>query len=533
MPKEMMTSRGKVEVLWEPPPIQMQKDDPKDFKKTRVAAYCRVSTDLDEQTESFELQERHYTRLIMNTPGWRLAGIYVDQGITGTQRIQRIGFQRMIRHCEEGKIDRIVCKSISRFARNTMDFLETVRMLKELNISVVFEKEGIDTLSVQSEFLLSTIAAIAQEESRSISENMGWAFKQRFQSGIPVFKRILGYDIQGKGCEKEILINEKEAAIVREIYRLALEGMGFTAIARIMMKKGYQTVSRKNEWTLDSVKGILVNERYTGDVLCQKTYTADYLTHKCLRNKGEKQQYLIENHHPAIIDYETFEAVQRMISKNKTGKTIMKNVYPLSGKITCGNCGATYHRYSSECYPSWRCSKSLKDSNRCSTRRIREETLQKVLLKAFDKRYDFANESVLHKLKLDIKRLQDNDNIERSRVILKRELAEVLSQELHSKDEARTTAIEKRMEIEEKLKIQEQYWSLIEKDRSYRAKALKRLDNLSRGENRMRIFLEQFDIEYMRAWVIGITILSPISFSIRWFDDTQDTVTINDDGGKR
>ncbi len=181
----------------------------------------------------------------MNTPAWRLAGIYADQGISGTQMIHRTGFQRMMRHCNEGKIDRIICKSISRFARNTMDLLDSVRELKELGISVIFEKEGIDTMAVQSEFILSTIAAIAQEESRSISENMTWAFKKRFQQGVPMFKKILGYDVSGRGKDRKISINEAASGVVKEVYDEFLKGKGYTEIARLMMSKGYKNLGVK------------------------------------------------------------------------------------------------------------------------------------------------------------------------------------------------------------------------------------------------------------------------------------------------
>ena len=527
--KEFYMDNDKVEVLWDQPVEQKYKNEQsEELKALRVAAYCRVSTDLEEQKESFELQEQYYSRLIHNTPGWQLVGIYVDEGITGTQRSRRIGFQRMMRHCEEGKIDRILCKSISRFARNTIDLLDTVRALKELNISVVFEKECIDTLSVQSEFVLSTIAAIAQDESRSISENMMWSFKKRFQRGIPVFRRILGYNIDMQGKEKKVTINQEEAIIVHEIFDLGLEGMGYTAIARIMMQKGYLTAEGRSEWTLDSVKGILINERYTGDALCQKTYTPDYLTHKCKRNSGEYRQYLIENHHPGIISREIFSAVQVLVAKNKTGNTIERNVYPLSGRVICGDCGATYHRYYSSNNASWRCSRSLKNNNLCSTQRIRESQFESTMLKAFQIRYDLKDKNILHKLKIDIKRLQDDDNIERSRVISKRELTQALSKEVHSVNAELETAIDKRILIEEKLKRQEQFWSLIEKDRGYRAKTLAWLDQILISENRMNAFFEQLNIMYMRAWVIGITVLSPISISIQWFDNTKTMINPND-----
>jgi len=527
MQKEFITDQGRVEVRWKPPVEQKPiYEQPEQLKTIRVAAYCRVSTDLEEQNDSFELQERYYTRLICNTPGWSFGGIYADCGITGTQRSQRMGFERMMRHCEEGKISRILCKSISRFARNTMDLLDTVRILKEQNISVLFEREGIDTLSVQSEFILSTIAAIAQEESRSISENMIWSFRKRFEQGIPVFKRILGYNTEGKGHKKRITINKEEAAIVCEIYDLALKGIGYIEIARIMMRKGYKTV-RGSEWTLDSVKGILVNERYTGDVLCQKTYTVDYLTHDCKRNSGERQQYLIENHHLGIISREMYEAVQKLVVKGKTGKKRKRTIYPLSGRVICGRCGATYYRYYSN-NASWRCSRSLNKSILCNTKRILEPQLERIMIKAFEVRYGLSDKSIVHKLKSDIQRLQENDNIEYSRVILKRKLTEALTNEFCADNEAREVVHTKRILIEEKIEQQEQFWILLEKDRGYRIKTLKWLDQLPHGETRIAVFLQQLNIDYMRAWVIGITILSPFSFAIKWFDNTETKVEVDD-----
>lgn len=525
----------KVEVLWDKTKYTgLDNKEEKVAKVLRVAAYCRVSTDLEEQNESFEMQEKYYTRFILNNPGWRLAGIYADRGISGTQKSQRIGFQRMMRHCEEGKIDRIICKSISRFARNTMDSLDSIRSLRAWGISVYFEKEGIDTLSVQSEFLLSTIAAIAQEESRAISENMGWAFKKRFEKGVPVFKKILGYDVSGKGANRKIKINKKEAKVVKEVFNEALTGKGYTEIARIMMAKGYAQLNGKTEWTIDTVKGILTNERYKGDVLCQKTYTADYLTHKTVRNNGEKKQYYIENHHPAIIDSDLFDEVQSILArgkaKSKAGRE--KTVYPLSGRLRCGDCGANYHRYNTYSYGRWACSRRNKGRNLCSAKSIAEADIEKAMRRALEAKYDFTDEFVIHKMKLDIKRIQEDDNVERIRVILKREIRELVSQSLRAKGDELQILELKAAETEEKLKELEVYWVLLEKDREKRALALEWLDTLPRHEHRLATFFKELNIEYLRAWVIDVTILSPISFTIKWYDNTLSNVSLeNEEGG--
>lgn len=518
----------RVEVLWaDVNPIGLDKNELKLVKPLRVAAYCRVSTELEEQNESFEMQEKYYTRLIMNTPAWRLAGIYADQGISGTQKIHRTGFQRMMRHCNEGKIDRIICKSISRFARNTMDLLDSVRELKELGISVIFEKEGIDTMAVQSEFILSTIAAIAQEESRSISENMTWAFKKRFQQGVPMFKKILGYDVSGRGKDRKISINKPEARIVKEVYDEFLNGKGYTEIARFMMSKGNKNLGGKSEWTLDTVKGILTNERYKGDVLCQKTYTENYLSHKTLRNKGEKKQYYIKNHHQEIIDRDVFDKVQNIIGSTKaSSKSKQRIVYPLSGRISCGVCGANYHRYNASNYARWICSRRNKDKKLCSAKSVSESDLEKAMLKALDLRYDFSGEHFIHRMKLDIKRIHDFDDIERKRVILKREIREVISQSIKTKDEELLRLESKKEELEQSLMDLEAYWSLLEKDRDKRAATLTWMEALPRNEHKLAAFFKELNIEYMRAWVIGVKILSPISFAVEWFDNSMTQVEL-------
>lgn len=515
--------------MWDQPDYHVNSYDGSDLGKyIRVAAYCRVSTELDEQIESFEMQEQYYTRLILSRPSWKLMGIYADKGISGTQRKQRIGFERMIRHCEEGKIDRIICKSISRFARNTVDLLETVRKLKQLGIGVIFEKEGIDTLSIESEFILSTIAAIAQDESRSISENMTWSFKKRFQQGIPVFKRILGYNIEKKGVKKVITINEKEAAIVREIYDLKLKGMNYTDIARLMIKKGYKNIRGNNEWSFDLIKGILTNERYTGDVLCQKTYTENYITHKTKRNNSAVKQYFIENHHPPIISREMFNKVQELISSNnKVCKKSMKVSYPFSGRVLCGKCGAKYHRYIPGKNAKWKCCRSIKSHLLCDCEPISENALQSALIEAFDIRYNFSlnKTSSIYKLELDIKRLQEYDDIERSRVLLKKELLEALHNEIH--DTNNHDIQQKRLDIEHKMEAKEKFWTLLEKDRSFRTDALEWINGLPYGKERMEVFIEQFNMKYMRAWVVEVTVLSPVVFTIKWFDDTETRIKLN------
>jgi len=522
---ESNVTKSQVEIRWKPPIEEISASQlPKQPHIVRVAAYCRVSTDLDTQLDSFEIQKRHFMSLVHNTPNWQLVGIYTDQGITGTQRSKRIGFQRLLRHCEEGKIEKILCKSISRFSRNTTDLLEVINSLKERNISVIFEEEGIDTLSLQSEFVLSAIGAIAQEESRSISENNMWANTNRFQQGIPVFKRILGYNIEKNANEKIITINEEEAIIVREIFDLALQGMGYLAISRLMIEKGNKTAKGKNEWGGGTVTGILKNERYTGDVLCQKTYTTDYLTHVEKRNYGERQQYLIENHHPGIISHEIFEKVQSVLpSKRKViRKRINKN--PFSGRVICGECGATYYLVYLSLNSRWRCSRSIKSSELCSSISIFEKQLEGVMKKAFELRYDISNKYILHKIKMDMLRLHENDDFESRRINLNNKLTAALKMENRTSGEEHDIIKLKRLELEERVQDIEQYWCFIEEDRSYRIKVLEWFDKLPKNEKMLDVFLQQLNFEYIRAWVISITVGPLGSYDIRWSDDTRTNV---------
>ncbi|MHB1151379.1 MAG: recombinase family protein [Eubacteriales bacterium] len=496
----------------------------------RVAAYCRVSTNLDNQIDSFEMQERYYSTLIRSKPGWRLAGIYSDQGISGTQKKNRTGFQRMMRHCEEGKIDRILCKSISRFARNTVDMLDTIRILKYYQISVIFEKENIDTLSMQSEFIISTIAAIAQEESRSISENMQWSFKKRFESGEPVFKRLLGYNMYRENGKKVLSINNEEAEIVREIYQLALEGFGYTDISRKLIMLKRKTLKGDYEWSIDLIKGILTNERYTGDVICQKTYTVNYLKHMKKRNNGEVSQYLIENHHDAIITRDTFMKVQEFLELNKSHK-ISQMTYPLSSRLICGSCGAKLHRYNPKSYPKWRCSKNNKSVLLCSMETTFESFIESAVKKAFLEKYNPMKQNYIDKLIAKLNQMQNYDNVERDRIILKRQINQAFKNELKDNKENETVSLSIRTGFEQKLIEKEELWMLLEEDRYYRQNTIQWLENLPNGKAKKQTFLHELNIEYLRAWVISMKILSPISFSLKWSDETETEVIMDEPEG--
>lgn len=327
--------------------------------KKKVAAYIRVSTDSSDQENSYEIQERHFNQLLSGNAGWVSAGIYSDYGLSGTNGEKRTGFRRLLRHCREGRIDRVVCKSISRFARNTSDFMSALKMMSDYDVTILFEKEALDTAEPASAFILTTLGAIAQEESRSISENIRWGMEKRFPRGDVRNQKLYGYHYSGEVVTTEsgyqykaIEIVEEEAAVVRRIFQLVAGGVPYKKIARLFNIEGipapvsFYTEKRKSHavrgqlysnieegWTARHISQIVRRERYAGDVLIQKTYTLDYLTHQIKQNKGEVTQYLVENHHPAIISRGLYEKAQSgIIYPSESGRKVMTQKYSIEFK---------------------------------------------------------------------------------------------------------------------------------------------------------------------------------------------------------
>lgn len=307
-------------------------------EKLRVAAYCRVSTDSDEQETSFETQVEVYEKKIRANPAWEYAGVYTDEGITGTKASKRPGFQKMIKDAEEGKIDRIITKSISRFARNTLDCIGYVRHLKDIGTTILFEKENIDTGSAYSEMLLTVLAAFAQEESRSISANITWGVRKRFEEGQERWANVFGYRKDFDTGETYIIV-EEEAKVVRLIFDLYEKGLSTSKIGKELQKRGILTPAGKVVWEGALVRSILVNDKYCGDLILQKYVTKDHLTHAFVKNDGEEApMYYIKDHHKAIVSREQFNRVQRILeyrNKKKNGY----DTYPLGDKLRCPYCG--------------------------------------------------------------------------------------------------------------------------------------------------------------------------------------------------
>lgn len=357
-------------------------------QKKRVAAYARVSTDSDEQFTSYEAQVDFYTRYIQSNPEWEFVAVYADEGITGTNTKKREGFNRMIQDALAGKIDLILTKSISRFARNTVDSLTTIRQLKEKGIEAYFEKENIYTLDAKGEVMLTIMSSLAQEESRSISENVTWGKRRSMEDGkfSLAYKHFLGYEKGDDGLPK---IVEEEAKIVRKIYELFLAGNTVRAIASQLTNEGIPTPSGKVRWSVSTIMSILQNEKYKGDALLQKTYTVDFLSKTIKKNNGEIPQYYIQNSHPAIIDPDTFELVQNEIKRRRPGRRQLHKNSPFTAKIICGECGAYYGRkvwHSGTKYRSyiWRCNRKYNDDILCTTPNLREEEIKDAFVTAFN-----------------------------------------------------------------------------------------------------------------------------------------------------
>lgn len=359
--------------------------------KKRVCAYCRVSTDTEEQLSSYETQVSYYEDYIKKRPDWEFSGIYADEGITGTNTKKRTDFHRMIDDCLLGKIDMIITKSISRFARNTLDCLQYVRMLKDKGIGVYFEKENIDTLDAKGEVLLTILSSLAQDESRSISENTRWGITRRFQKGkVRVnHTKFMGFDKDENG---ELIVNEQEAVHMRRVVDEYLNGgKGLRKIKKGLEADGILTATGGTVWHEAVIKKMLQNEKLAGDALLQKTITVDFLTHKRVKNEGQVPQYFVENSHPAIISKETFQAVQREMERRSQlrgdkDRSRYTNRYPFSGKIVCGACGKKFTRkyWGAGKYkkPIWICRTRMEEGKKgCSMPTLDEDKLQKTFVR--------------------------------------------------------------------------------------------------------------------------------------------------------
>lgn len=381
-------------------PAKSSEENKQAAKCLRVAAYCRVSTDDEEQKTSYEAQIGYYTEKINQNPEWQMAGIFADEGITGTQAKKRPEFLKMIRLCRQRKIDMVLTKSLSRFARNTVDSLNYIRELKALGIAVIFEKENINTLETDTEMMLTIMSCFAQAESESISKNVSWGIRQSFKNGnVPMqYARLLGYK-KGDGGNAEIIPDEAE--VVREIYRCYLDGMSMNLIADRLNEKGLTTKGSGSPYRKTVVQRILTNEKYTGDALLQKTYVTDCITKKTRKNNGELPMYLVKNHHEPIISRSDFNRVQEEMARRSAKRTIADKLtktgqgkysakYALSELLICGECGEHYRRvtWTAKGFKEikWRCVSRIQyGKKKChSSPTVDEQALHRAIVSAIN-----------------------------------------------------------------------------------------------------------------------------------------------------
>lgn len=369
-------------------------------RQKRVAAYCRVSTDQEEQLTSYEAQCAYYTEKIMTNPEWSLAGIFADEGITGTSTKKRERFKKMISLCRRGKIDMVLTKSISRFARNTVDCLAYIRELKELGIPVIFEKENINTMTTDSEIVITMLGGFAQAESESISQNVRWGLRQSFKQGKVTFqyKRMYGYE---RGEDDQPRVIPEQAVVIRRVFETYLAGSSVRDIKMTLEAEGIPAAGGKPAWSVSALQNLLRNEKYTGDALLQKTYIENCISKKMKKNNGELPKYLVKNHHEAIITHDLFERVQVEIARRagkrrvsgKDGQMEQSRYsgrYALTELLICGHCGSPYKRVTwtvgGQKRIVWRCSSRLSYGKKyCSeSPTIPEEALHAAILSALN-----------------------------------------------------------------------------------------------------------------------------------------------------
>ena len=478
--------------------------------KLRVAAYCRVSTDSDEQATSYDAQVEHYTEFIQKNPEWEFAGIYADDGISGTNTQKREDFNRMIDDCEAGNIDMIITKSISRFARNTLDCLKYIRQLKDKNIPVFFEKEAINTMDAKGEVLITIMVSLAQQESQSLSQNVKLGLQFRYQNGqVQVnHNHFLGYT---KDADGNLIIDPEQAEVVKRIYREYLEGYSMDRIAKGLEADGILTGAGKTKWWTSTINKILRNEKYIGDALLQKTYTTDFLNKTRVKNNGIVPQYYVEGNHEAIIPKDIFLRVQeelvrrRVVKTSANGKKRSYSCNHCFAQIAiCGECGEMFRRlhWNNRGVKSivWRCISRLESTGlECHARTINELVLQDAVVNAINQLLGDKN-NYQAQLQLNIaaviraSQVTAIDSIDKKLMALQQELI----QKANSKEDYDEIADEifRFRELRQKTTV----------DTAARDEQIKRINDLQDYISQQTALLTEFDESLVRRWIKQITI---------------------------
>ena len=509
----MYTNKEKIEKITRIIPVTLsnvekENDNESTIVKRKAAAYARVSTEKDEQQSSYNSQIDYYTKMITDNPNLEFVKVYTDDGISGTDTKKRKGFTSMINDALQGKIDIIYTKSISRFARNTVDSLITIRKLKEVGCEVYFEKENIYTFDSKGELLITIMSSLAQEESRSLSENVTWGMRKRFADGNYTihYKEFMGYE---RGNDNKPKINEYEACIIRRIYYMALQELSYYQIAKILTNEGIKTPMGKDVWHYSVIKSILQNEKYKGDALLQKTYSTSFLTKKRKKNNGEVQQYYIENGHPAIISKTLFDQVQK-----KSGQT-MKSRFregdsKYSKRIKCYDCGNWYCetywvKKNCENIKIWRCNKKY-ENGKCSTPYLTNEEIEEIF-----KQSRMRLNSGKVNIKKCLSKLKTDSRIIKAQELEKKEIMSMISN----------------LEINKYSNFNDKQLSMLKKRISYLNELIKKESDknsfiigiLSMKKDRTKEIIKQD--EYIDELIDFITIKDKYSFLITLIDGTE------------
>lgn len=498
-------------------------------RQLRVAAYCRVSTDDEEQLTSYEAQQNYYTDKIMTNREWTMAGIFADEGITGTSARKRPEFLKMIRLCKQKKIDIVLTKSISRFARNTVDCLNYIRALRELGIAVIFEKENINTLEADSEILITMLGAFAQAESESISANVRWGKRQAMREGKTIiqYNRLYAYE---KGEDGKPKIIQEQAEVVRSIYDQYLSGASLRMIKDRLEMGQIPNVTGGSQWTITAIRSILTNEKYCGDVLLQKTYISDCISRKVIRNTGQLPMYLVQNHHEGIVERKTFDAVQAEMARRSAGKSPSKknaptgmtsyaSKYALSERLVCGECGTLYRRctWSKQGRKRivWRCVSRLDYGTKyChNSPTLDEEPLQKAILAAINsvmsqkgtliRQITSAMEMELAPVPGESMSLAD---IERRLGELNDQTRELVAESARAEDATACTA-QLRAVMNEAAVLKEKR-ALIEEQRQSNAQAVRRIEDAAAAMAQASTHISEWDEALIRQLVDTVKVNS-------------------------
>ncbi|MED1601769.1 recombinase family protein [Alkalihalophilus marmarensis] len=495
-----------VRTLWDP--VKAREESPLiGDKPVKVAAYCRISTDTEKQMNSLENQVHHYTHMIRNKPNWKFVGVYFDNGISGTNAKKQPGLQRLLRHAEEGRIDFILTKNVSRLTRNAEHLISIVEQLKAKGVGIYFEEQKLDTSIEYNQFLLSTYAALAQEEVQAVSNSVKWGYEKRLQNGKPPFNHIYGYRKATKNGQATLEIHQEEAKVVQQIFDWYLQGWTLTGIAKELTKRGIKTAKGKDVWQSQTVKGMLKRPTYTGNKV-SRIHSKELFTNKY--SQGTQDQVMIKNTHPPIISLEVFEQAQERLNQNiqKAKKPKKKEPPSFRNRICCYRCNyrLTYTRRVTASY--WQCHASR--VGECENPMLTDDGLYEMILKALNMRFDMDDSSILLTSKRILQKTNQQDHFEFHRL-----------KWLSEMEIARETLSDKEiLQLEKDYREFEKEIGKIEEDRPFRMKTLQWLESVKSLDN----FYGKVTLDDLRGWVLDITVASEKDYEVVWLDKTTTTI---------